>query len=165
VTQLEQSHTRREQPWREDDVRRGHLIVLSANPISAALAAIGAAVGHRVTVISDDDGGPGLSLVVLEAGDAVVLCDHDAPDAPAVLRAALASDASYVAMMASRRRAAGLLADLQAEGAPGLEKLHVPAGHNLGGRGPGEIALSVMAEIVAEAHDRPGGAMRDPRTR
>lgn len=139
------------------------MVVLSDNPISAALAAIGEAVGHQVTVISDDDGGPGLSRIVLESGDAVVLCDHDAPDAPAVLRAALRSDASYVAMMASRRRAAGLLGDLEAEGIPGLEKLHVPAGHNLGGRGPGEIALSVMAEIVAEAHGRPGGPMQDPR--
>ena len=30
-----------------------------------------------------------------------------------------------------------------------MSALHVPAGHNLGGRGPGEIALSVVAEIVA----------------
>ena len=63
-------------------------------------------------------------------------------------------------MMASRRRAAGLLADLEAEGVPGLRKLHVPAGHDLGGKGPGEIALSVVAEIVAEAHQKDGGPMR-----
>jgi len=42
--------------------------------------------------------------------------------------------------MASRRRATGLLAELEAEGVPGLDKLHVPAGHDLGGKGPGEIA-------------------------
>ena len=45
-------------------------------------------------------------------GDAVVLCDHDAPDAPQFLRDALASPASYVAMMASRRRAERMLAEL-----------------------------------------------------
>ncbi|MGA8247978.1 MAG: XdhC family protein, partial [Nocardioides sp.] len=89
-----------------------------------------------------------------------VLCDHDAPDAPQVLRDALASPASYVAMMASRRRAEGLLAELAAADVPGLDKLHVPAGHDLGGKGPGEIALSVVAEIVAESYDRPGGPMR-----
>jgi xanthine/CO dehydrogenase XdhC/CoxF family maturation factor len=89
-----------------------------------------------------------------------VLCDHDAPDAPQFLRDALASPASYVAMMASRRRAEGLLADLSSDGVPGLDKLHVPAGHNLGGKAPGEIALSVVAEIVAESHGRPGGPMR-----
>ena len=102
------------------------------------------------------------SLMPVE-GDAVVLCDHDAPDAPQFLRDALASPASYVAMMASRRRAEGLLADLEAEGLPNLEKLHVPAGHDLGGKSPGEIALSVVAEIVAESYDRPGGPMRGPR--
>jgi xanthine dehydrogenase accessory factor len=77
-----------------------------------------------------------------------------------VLRAALASEASYVAMMASRRRSEGLLAELEAEAAPGLDKLHVPAGLNTGGRAPGEIALSVVAEIVAESYGRPGGPMR-----
>ncbi len=154
------SHAHREQPWRDDDVRRGRVLLLTDNPISAAIASIADTVGHEVVVIAEDDGGPGLSDVGLRPGDAVVLCDHDAPDAPAVLRAALASDASYVAMMASRRRAAGLLADLESEGAPGLDKLHVPAGHDLGGKGPGEIALSVVAEIVAEAYGRAGGPMR-----
>ena len=102
-----------------------------------------------------DDGGPGLSEVAPRTGDAVVLCDHDAPDAPAVLRAALASEASYVAMMASRRRADRTAGRARGRGRAGLTKLHVPAGHDLGGKGPGEIALSVVAEIVAEAHGRP----------
>jgi xanthine/CO dehydrogenase XdhC/CoxF family maturation factor len=154
------THAHREQPWRDDEVRRGRILLLTDNPISTAIASIADTVGHEVVVIAEDDGGPGLSGVGLRHGDAVVLCDHDAPDAPAVLRAALASDASYVAMMASRRRAAGLIADLEAEGAPGLDKLHVPAGHDLGGKGPGEIALSVVAEIVAEAYGRRGGPMR-----
>jgi xanthine dehydrogenase accessory factor len=154
--------THREQPWRDDDTERGRVILLTANPISAAIATIATAVGHEVVVVSDDDGGPGLSEAAPRTGDAVVLCDHDAPDAPGVLRAALVSEASYVAMMASRRRAEGLLADLEAEGVPGLAKLHVPAGHNLGGKGPGEIALSVVAEIVAESYERPGGPMRRP---
>jgi xanthine/CO dehydrogenase XdhC/CoxF family maturation factor len=154
----------REQPWRDDATERGRVVLVTDNPISRAVATIAGAVGHEVVVITDDDGGPGLGDLGLRAGDAVVLCDHDAPDAAAVLRDALASDASYVAMMASRRRAEGLRADLGAEGVPGLDKLHVPAGHDLGGKGPGEIALSVVAEIVAEAHGRPGGPLRDPAT-
>jgi xanthine dehydrogenase accessory factor len=152
----------REQPWRDDETERGRVVLLTDNPISRAIATIAGTVGHEVVVIADDDGGPRLGGLALREGDAVVLCDHDAPDAPAVLRDALASDASYVAMMASRRRAEGLLADLDAEGVPGLDKLRVPAGHNLGGKGPGEIALSVVAEIVAEAHGRPGGPLRGP---
>ena len=145
-----------EQPWSDDVVAHGRILVLTDNPIARAISSIGGAVGREVVVQGADDGGPGLDP---RPGDAVVLCDHDAPDAPAVLRAALASEATYVAMMASRRRAAGLLDELVAEGVD-VTRLHVPAGHNLGGKAPGEIALSVVAEIVAESYDRPGGPMR-----
>jgi len=148
--------SKRQQPWSDDRQAHGRILVLSDNPIARSIAAIASTVGREVVVEPVDDGGPGLAP---EPGDAVVLCDHDAPDAPAVLRSALASEASYVAMMASRRRAAGLLDELAAEGVD-VSTLHVPAGHDLGGKGPGEIALSVVAEIVAESYDRPGGAMR-----
>lgn len=148
--------TPREQAWSDDGPTHGRILVLSDNPIARAIVVIATTVGREVIVQGVDDGGPGFDF---EAGDAVVLCDHDAPDAPAVLRAALASDAAYVAMMASRRRSEGLVAELLAEGVD-VSRLHVPAGHNLGGKGPGEIGLSVVAEIVAESYDRPGGALR-----
>lgn len=147
----------RQQPWSDETAEHGRILVLSDNPISQAIATIAVAVGREVLVEAADDGGPGLDP---RAGDAVVLCDHDAPDAPGVLRAALASEASYVAMMASRRRAGALLEELVEEGVD-VGTLHVPAGHHLGGKAPGEIALSVVAEIVAEAYGRPGGPMRD----
>jgi xanthine dehydrogenase accessory factor len=155
--------THREQPWSDDQPEHGRILVLTDNPIARAIDTIGTAAGRRVVVLADDEGGPGLGSLAPAEGDAVVLCDHDAPDAPQFLRDALASPASYVAMMASRRRAEGLLADLESEGAPNLDKLHVPAGHNLGGKSPGEIALSVVAEVVAESYVRPGGSMRGPR--
>jgi len=147
--------SQRQQPWTDDQIRHGRILVLSDNPISRAIETIATAVGREVYVESADDGGPGLQP---GPGDAVVLCDHDAPDAPAVLRAALSSQASYVAMMASRRRAVAVADELTEEGVD-ISTLHVPAGHNLGGKAPGEIALSVVAEIVAESYDRPGGAM------
>lgn len=149
--------SQREQPWTDDQIRHGRILVLSDNPISRAIETIATAVGREVHGEASDDGGPGLRP---GPGDAVVLCDHDAPDAPAVLRAALASEASYVAMMASRRRAVAVADELTEEGVD-ISTLHVPAGHNLGGKAPGEIALSVVAEIVAESYDRPGGPMRD----
>ncbi|WP_107773180.1 XdhC family protein [Nocardioides sediminis] len=157
----------REQPWSdapsEDPAAAGRVVVLSRNPVADAIVVIASAVGREVVVVGDDEDGRGLEQVAaigLRAGDAVVLCDHDAPDAPAVLRAALASPASYVAMLASRRRSEGLLADLAGEGVPGLDRLHVPAGLDTGGKGPGEIALSVVAEVVAESHGRSGGPLR-----
>lgn len=147
----------REQPWSDDLSTHGRLLVLSDNPIARAIETIATAVGREVVIEAHDDNGPGFSPL---PGDAVILCDHDAPDAPAILRAALASDAAYVAMMASHRRAAGLLDELAREEID-TAKLHMPAGHNLGGKGPGEIALAVVAEVVAEGHGRPGGSMRE----
>jgi len=155
--------THREQPWSDDQPQHGRILVLTANPISQAIFTIGTAAGRLVVVLADDEHGPGLASLAPAPGDAVVLCDHDAPDAPQFLRDALASPASYVAMMASRRRAEGLFADLETEGVAHLDKLHVPAGHDLGGKSPGEIALSVVAEIVASSYQRPGGSMRGPR--
>ena len=66
------------------------------------------------------------------------------------LRAALLSPAAHVAMVASRRKAATLVAKLRAEGVEEarLSRLKSPAGIDLGGIDPEEIALSVVAEIV-----------------
>lgn len=153
----------REQPW-SDDGPTGRIVLLTRNPISEALETIARTAGRDVVLLEQDAAGAAvkaLNEVGLGVGDAVVLCDHDAPDAPVVLRAALTSQAPYVAMMASRRRSEALLAELRAEGVPGLEKLHVPAGLNIGGKAPGEIALSVVAEIVADQYDRPGSPMRE----
>ncbi len=154
--------TTREQPWSDDDPSAGRVVLLTRNPIAEAIETIALTAGRRVTVIEDDGSGQAvtaLGLLGLSAGDAVILCDHDAPDAPQVLRDALASPASYVAMMASRRRAEAVRAELAQEGAPGLDKLHVPAGLNTGGKAPGEIALSVVAEVVACSYGRDGGPM------
>ena len=156
--------TPREQPWSDDPTQVGRIVALTRNPISEAIATIAGATGREVVVVEEDDEGRGAERITglpLRAGDAVVLCDHDAPDAARVLRDALASPATYVAMMASRHRSQALLEELEGEGVEQLEKLHVPAGLNTGGRAPGEIALSVVAEIVAESHGRRGGPMRE----
>ena len=155
--------TAREQPWSDDGLAAGRVVLLSRNPIAEAIDTIATTAGRPVTVIEEDADGQGVAALAqlgLREGDAVVLCDHDAPDASQVLRDALASPASYVAMMASRRRSEGLLDQLTQEGVPGLDKLHVPAGLNTGGKAPGEIALSVVAEVVACAYGRDGGPMR-----
>jgi xanthine/CO dehydrogenase XdhC/CoxF family maturation factor len=154
--------TPREQPWSDETVV-GRVVVLTDNPIAEAIRSIASTAGREVIVIAEDEDGRGLAAIAglpLREGDAVVLCDHDAPDAPQVLRQALASPAPYVAMMASRRRSERVLIELVEEGVAGLEKLHVPAGLDTGGKAPGEIALSVVAEIVAESYGRPGGPMR-----
>ena len=154
--------TTREHSSTDPSLQQGRVVLLTRNPIAEAIDSIATTAGRAVTVIEQDGDGEGVAALArlgLREGDAVVLCDHDAADAPQVLRDALASPASYVAMMASRRRAEGLLEQLEQEEAPGLEKLHVPAGLNTGGKAPGEIALSVVAEVVACSYGRDGGPM------
>lgn len=154
----------REQSWRDEPPPEGRIVLLSANPVSEAIAAIAAIVGREAVLLDDDEDGAGVAALDelgLTAADAVVVCDHDAPDAAPVLRAALGSPAGYVAMLASRSRTEGLLPQLAAEGyADALPRLHMPAGLATGGRRPGEMALSVIAEIVATSYGTSGGPLR-----
>ena len=78
----------------------------------------------------------------------------------AALQAALAADADYVAFVGSRRKAAALKAALAERGvAPErLAQLKAPAGLDLGAITPDEIAVSILAEIVAS---RRGGRLRE----
>jgi xanthine dehydrogenase accessory factor len=157
--------TAREQPWADDTPEHGQVVVVTDNPIGRAVVAIAGVAGRRTTLLVDEGVEPTprawLDAHPLTAADALVLCDHDAPDAAAILRAALAGEAGYVAMMGSRRRAEHVFAELGQEmSADQLTRLHVPAGLNIGGKAPGEIALSVVAEIVAESYGRDGGPMK-----
>ena len=57
----------------------------------------------------------------------------------------------YVGLVASHKRGAGVLADLRADGVPEahLELIDVPAGIDIGARTPAEIALAILATVVA----------------
>ena len=56
--------------------------------------------------------------------------------------------ASYVGLVASRKRGASVRDYLDARGVPGLDDVRMPAGLDLGARTPPEVALSILAEIV-----------------
>jgi xanthine dehydrogenase accessory factor len=74
----------------------------------------------------------------------------------AALQAALAIECDYVAFVGSRKKAEALKAKLAANGvAPErLAKLKAPAGLDLGAITPDEIAVSILAEIVAVRRGR-----------
>lgn len=76
---------------------------------------------------------------------------HDARFDVPVLALALRSRAGYVGAMGSRRTHEDRLARLRETGTTEAElaRLRSPIGLDLGGRGSGETALSIMAEIVA----------------
>jgi len=156
--------TGREQPWSDDAPEHGQVVVVSDNPIGRAVVEIARVAGRRTTLLVDEGAEPTplqwLTENPLGERDAIVLCDHDAPDADRLLRLALAGECGYVAMMGSRRRAESVFAALSDLGEETLDRLRVPAGLNTGGKAPGEIALSVVAEVVAVSYGRPGGPMK-----
>jgi xanthine dehydrogenase accessory factor len=156
----------RQQPWSDASPETpGQIVVVSDNPIGRAVLDIATVVGRRTTLLADEDADPmplqWLTRHPLTPDDALVLCDHDAPQAAELLALALEGEAGYIAMMGSRRRAERVFAELQETVSPeALARLHVPAGLDIGGKAPGDIALSVVAEIVAVSHGRDGGPMK-----
>jgi molybdopterin adenylyltransferase len=92
-------------------------------------------------------------------GDVVLFTDHDAPGVTENLAAALASPARFIGVMGSRRHVGHYVDELRALGFGDeqLARIRSPLGLDLGGRRPGEIALSIAAGVVADAHERSGG--------
>jgi xanthine/CO dehydrogenase XdhC/CoxF family maturation factor len=155
----------REQPWSYDTPGHGRVVVVTDNPIGRAVVEIARVVGRRTTLLADEDVEQSpmewLTRHPLDGRDALVLCDHDTPGMDELLRYALKGRAGYVAMMGSRRRAEKVFSTLaESLSDETLARLHVPAGLNTGGKAPGEIAVSVVAEIVAVSYGRDGGPMR-----
>jgi xanthine dehydrogenase accessory factor len=93
---------------------------------------------------------------------AIVILTHDPKfDEPAIL-GALKTDAGYIGAVGSRktnvdRRKRLLEAGVSEED---MERVHGPIGLNIGGRSPEEMAISILAEVIAVRNDRPGGMLR-----
>jgi xanthine dehydrogenase accessory factor len=109
---------------------------------------------------------PEAALRELEAIDratAICVLTHDPKLDDAALIAALASEASYIGAMGSRRAQDQRRARLLAAGVEEaqLARVAAPIGLDLGGQSATETALSIMAEIVALRHGRAGGRLAD----
>jgi len=92
-----------------------------------------------------------LPLLHLDEASYVVVVTHDAKlDNPA-LAAALRSPAPYIGALGSKRTHARRVAALREEGVSesDLARIHAPIGLEIGAASPQEIALAIMAEIVA----------------
>lgn len=128
-----------------------HVVAVGRSPAVATLAALARALGWRATVAAD---GTALAGMVLDPGTAVVVATQGEDDEAALL-AALATPLAYVGLVASRKRAEAVLAWLgdHASGhglsAGDLARVRAPAGLDLGAIRPSEIAVAVLAELVA----------------
>jgi xanthine dehydrogenase accessory factor len=96
------------------------------------------------------------SQIKLTASTAVVMLTHDPKiDDPALI-IALSSPVFYIGALGSRKTHAQRLSRLSQAGVSEklIDRIHAPVGLDLGGRNPEEIALSIMAQIVAVQHQR-----------
>jgi xanthine dehydrogenase accessory factor len=125
-----------------------HLVAVGRSPLVEALATMAGAVGFDVTVFEREDGQGEVDLAKAGAGpDAfVVVATMGRYDEDAV-EGALACGARYVALVASERRAATVLAGLPEDD---RWRVHAPAGLDLGDVPHIEIAVAILAQIVAE---------------
>lgn len=98
-----------------------------------------------------------------DAEAVVVLTHHEDLDGPA-LAAALETDVVYIGAMGSRRTQERRRAWLVEHGVDeaAQQRVHGPAGLDIGADSPGEIALAILAELVSvvRGHHASGG-LRD----
>lgn len=164
---------------------RPHLVVIGHLATAQALARLGKAMDFRVSVVGleatparfpeADQVVDRLDLSGLDVtpNSSIVVASHGNYDEDA-LEAALQTDASYVALVASRARAEAVLQYLRDSSLPEerIALLKYPAGLDIGAVTPEEIALSILAEVVLRrrrdpaqpaAQEAPAAASQEPR--
>jgi xanthine dehydrogenase accessory factor len=124
--------------------------VVGDAPIARALRKVGESLGYDVRPA----GPPGDPVAPDTA--AVVVASHGREEEP-VLTTALRAGVPYVGLVASRRRGAQVAAALDVP-TWDRERLHTPAGLDIGAATPEEVALSIFAEIVSERRSAGRGA-------
>ncbi|MDQ3456702.1 MAG: XdhC family protein [Actinomycetota bacterium] len=118
------------------------VVVVGSTPVARALAALGGPLGLHVELTDGDSTRPD------PADAALIVASHGRAEEPA-LEAALRAGVPYVGLVASRTRGSAVLAGLDVSEAD-RSRVHSPAGLDLGARTAGEIALSILAEMVTE---------------
>jgi xanthine dehydrogenase accessory factor len=119
--------------------------VVGESPAALTLARLAATIGWRVADVAD------------ESSDAVVVATMGRGDEDA-LEAALRAGAGYTGLVASARRAEVVLEALRERGLDEalVAQVRSPAGLDLGPVRQEEIAVAILAELVAWRHARPG---------
>ncbi len=140
---------------------RPQVVICGSSPVAIAIADLARRTGFSVTVCAPaaeqqafgeiDRRIEGYALPVEEASTRYVVVSTQGRGDEAALSAALAVDVDYVAFVGSRKKAETLKSALVEKGIPAarLVKLKAPAGLDLGAITPDEIAVSIVAEIVA----------------
>ncbi|MGH7521776.1 MAG: XdhC family protein [Gemmatimonadales bacterium] len=150
-------------------VQAPRVFVFGAGHVGAAIAQAAAAAGFRVVVIDDRAeyadpsrfaGGVGvlaadvddaLARYPLTAADAVVIATRGHRNDALILERVATSPAGYVGLLGSKRKKAVVTKGLTKAGVPAksLGRVRVPVGLAIGAVTPEEIAVSVVAELIA----------------
>ena len=117
--------------------------VYGDTPVARALATVGSAVGTDVRTTTD------AGAAIPQDATAVVVASQGG-DEHRVLTAALRAGVPYIGLVASRRRGAAVLDGLGLD-AEERARVQTPAGLDIGAQSPGEVAVSIVAEIIAIA--------------
>jgi xanthine dehydrogenase accessory factor len=169
-------HGEQVQVFVEAHVPPATLLVVGGSHVAMPLVTLAKPLGYRTVVV---DGRPRFATrerfpevdellvgipselvrrVRLLPTTALVLVAHDYKYDLPVLRHALAAEAGYIGMLGSRRRGDTILRMLREEAVPesALARIRVPIGLDLGAKTAPEIALAILAEIVAARYGGTG---------
>jgi xanthine dehydrogenase accessory factor len=127
------------------------LVVVGAHPVAPAIDAAATLLGWRVQVLMDASAAAGV-IATLSRLDKVVVVSHDVEIAGAALEAALDSEVGYIGALGSRQTQQTRADWLAYRDVTDLSRVHGPAGLDIGARSPAEIAVSILAEALAEHH-------------
>lgn len=132
------------------------VVVVGGAPVAQALAALGPGVGFDVELADGDAAQP-------RPGDAALIVASHGKAEEGALEAALRAGVPYVALVASEVRGAAVLDSLDVDDVL-RSRVYTPAGLQLGARTPGEIALSILAQLVQERATARAGAQNRAHT-
>jgi xanthine dehydrogenase accessory factor len=138
------------------------LLVIGDGLIADALCSVARLLDWTAST-ADGEAQATSAAAALRTGDGIVVLSHDLEISGNALRAALEGPASYVGALGSRRtqaaRAGWLTAHCVAESA--VARIHGPAGLDIGAMTPYEIALAIIAEMLAARTGRTAMSLRD----
>jgi xanthine dehydrogenase accessory factor len=159
------------------------LLICGGGHIGLSLATIGEHVGFSVAVMDDremyanrerfpmadrvfnGDFAEMLADFPIGPNTYVVMVSRGHKQDETCLRAVLNRGAAYVGMIGSKRRVSTVLRHLAEEGFDlgELERVYTPIGFDLGAETPEEIAVSIIAELIAVRRGGSGRPMREGR--
>ncbi len=130
------------------------MIIVGGGHVGRPLKALSETAGFDVTVVDVEPGRadiPELSTVTLTVDSFIVLITTDHVSDEAALRKVIHSPVRYIGMIGSRHKCKTILEHLRADGIgeETLCRVYAPIGLDLGGPTPEEIAVSILAEVIA----------------